>query len=394
VVTLQRPLRAWQEDALAQWRPTKRGVAHVVTGAGKTVLALACIADFSSGAPNAQVLVLVPTIALMDQWALALQDDLGVPTSEIARYPRRARSGPAWAHVMVMNTARRVAPELMANGRWMLIVDECHRVASLENRRALAVPPAAALGLSATPFREYDDYFQEYVAPVLGDVFYSYPYERALKDGVLTPFAIENYSVPLTSHEQREYDQTTVRISRAIARGETRDDPGLKRLLIRRASISQRAVSRIPAAVTLVDKFAGRRAIVFHESIEAATEIAERLRTMSHRVALYHSGQGAATRMRSLALFRRKQVDVLVTCRALDEGLDVPDAQIGVIASSTASTRQRIQRMGRILRPAPGKDAALVCTLYATSLEENRLVEEEAELEGLAGARWFSMRAP
>ena len=80
---------------------------------------------------------------------------------------------------------------------------------------------------------------------------------------------------------------------------------------------------------------------------------------------------------------------MLVTCRALDEGLDVPEAEFGIIGASTASLRQRIQRLGRVLRPHPDKKTATVVTLYVLPGESEALRAESENLEGVAGVRWF-----
>ena len=88
-------------------------------------------------------------------------------------------------------------------------------------------------------------------------------------------------------------------------------------------------------------------------------------------------------------MFRRGQLDALVSCRALDEGVNVPEAAIAIIASSTASSRQRIQRQGRVLRPSSGKDRAVIYTLYATKIEEDRLREESTRLESADRVTWL-----
>ncbi len=77
-----------------------------------------------------------------------------------------------------------------------------------------------------------------------------------------------------------------------------------------------------------------------------------------------------------------------MTCRALDEGFNVPETEVGIIAASTATNRQRIQRLGRVLRPAKGKDRALIYTLVATEPEIKRLQQEEENLEGVAEVTW------
>ena len=60
-----------------------------------------------------------------------------------------------------------------------------------------------------------------------------------------------------------------------------------------------------------------------------------------------------------LKAFSDGSLPVLATSRVLNEGVDVPDAQVAVILSGTGSTREHVQRLGRILRPRPGKRAVL-----------------------------------
>jgi superfamily II DNA or RNA helicase len=78
-----------------------------------------------------------------------------------------------------------------------------------------------------------------------------------------------------------------------------------------------------------------------------------------------------------------------VTCRALDEGMNAPETTVGIIASGTASTRQRIQRLGRILRPAEGKSEAVIYTLYASDQEEERLLAEATDDSLCASVDWL-----
>jgi superfamily II DNA or RNA helicase len=94
----------------------------------------------------------------------------------------------------------------------------------------------------------------------------------------------------------------------------------------------------------------------------------------------------------NLRLFRRGQFDVLVTCRALDEGINIPEVQAAVIASATASSRQRVQRLGRVLRPAPAKSHASIFTLYTTEAEERRLIAEAERLKSANSVTWQQMR--
>lgn len=386
-------LREWQQDALNRWkRNGNRGIAAVVTGGGKTIFALACIADVRSRVPDARFVIVVPTIALADQWLVSLVADLGVKPLDIAIYGGGSRpTQPKLISIAVINSARVIAPRLAEHYPTMLVVDECHRAASEKNALALSGPHVATLGLSATPDRDWDDLFDQVVVPALGPVIYEYGYNEARKDGVISSFEIVNVAVRLRQSEQRDYDRLTRRIAVA-GRGAKLPgsaDERVERLLQRRARVSALAHARLPMAVRLVERHRGERAIVFHEDIHSANVLHKTLLRRGHRSALYHSGLGPPIRQDNLRMFRTGQVDVLVTCRALDEGIDVPNARIAVIAASTASTRQRIQRLGRVLRPAAGKGSAVVYTIYATRPERDRLMAEAEGLEGAESVRWL-----
>jgi superfamily II DNA or RNA helicase len=390
--------RRWQLEALKTWISNdSRGVVAVTTGAGKTFFAYLCILDLFKRIPDGSVLIIVPTLALLDQWYVGVQEELHVAEDQIAAFSGRNRPrASARVNLMVIDTGRELGPEVAANGRTFLIVDECHRASGPKNSLALRGPHVATLGLSATPEGTYDDAFEERVAPAIGPVIYRYGYDQAHADKVIVPFALTNVRVPLTSIESREYEAISDRIAKAFAQRERGldVDERLKRLLIRRAGISANARNRVPVAVKLAVDAAGSRTIIFHERISAAEDICNGLRTAGLNVALYHSKLSDALRRSNLRLFRRGGTDVLVTCRALDEGFNVPEARVAIIASSTASPRQRIQRLGRILRPARGKQRAMVYTIYATDPEEQRLAREAESMREIAELSWLKASSP
>ena len=132
-------------------------------------------------------------------------------------------------------------------------------------------------------------------------------------------------------------------------------------------------LNRIELAVRFIVKHRGSRTIVFHEDIGACDVLHEAITAVGISCKVYHSGRAVRERAEILAGFRKGEFDVLVTCRALDEGFNVPEAQVGIVAASTATRRQRIQRLGRVLRPSNGKESAIVYTLVATKSEIARL---------------------
>ncbi len=389
-------LRGWQVAALDVWKQSNRGVVSVVTGGGKTVFAEACLKHFFQQHPDGRAMIVVPTTALLDQWFLSLQDELSVPKEEIGLLSGTEKPQKGQPIIVgVINSVRTLAGRWGAGKPRMLIVDECHRAGSPENGKALDGSFEAALGLSATPVREYDSGFDDYVKPALGPVIYEYDYVQAYRDGIITPFRLENVEASFLSDEQAKYDKINKRIalySKQLKTSETQFDERMKRLLQERASISATATMRIPIAAKLIENHRGERAIVFHERTSAANKIADILKERRHSVALYHSGMAPAIRRENLRLFRKGVFDILVCCRALDEGMNVPETSVAVIASSTASHRQRIQRLGRILRPAKGKTGATVYTIFVSREERNRLEQEAQRLEDISETTWRTGR--
>ena len=385
-------LRRWQIEALEVWQRNRRGTLSVVTGAGKTIFALVAMEEFFRS--GYKVLIVVPTRALQDQWLEEVIETWGVSSSEVSLHGSgNSANNDAKIHIAIVNTARRIVPELCFEPqKWVIVADECHRYGSDENWKSIAGDWAASLGLSATPVREFDEGFETLIAPFLGEVIYEYDYLTALKDGVLSKFKIENFRVNLTQDEQDEYAQLSKRIASSLAQGADISDERLKQLLFRRASVVQNAKERLPASALVFKKHIGERTLIFHERIESAEALAEILRDFGVRPSIYHSKMSDAARLNSLHAFRRGMTDVMITCRALDEGFDVPNISFGLIASGTTSKRQRIQRLGRVLRASEGKTHATIATIYATEPERERLSLEASNFGEEVPISWFGVR--
>lgn len=368
---------------MGRWREEgHKGIVEVVTGGGKTVFALACVKDFG---PDS-TLIVVPTQALLDQWWEEASAFFGMPLDDIHIVTGAGKVRKGTINIAVLNTAAKLQAEGRAR-RSFLIVDECHKAASTKFRSALEIEKSASLGLSATPERQYDDGLDEVLIPALGPVIYQYTYRDALRDGVIVPFALKNIVFDLEEDRQEEYDKLTKAISRSIHMRGMEDDKTVA-LLLRRARIINLSLNRIRLALRIVASHQGQRIIIFHEDIEACEVIMEVLSQANIRAGIYHSRMKLRERATVLSDYRQGNIDVLVTCRALDEGFNVPETQVGIIAASTATRRQRIQRLGRVLRPIAGKDQAVVYTLVATNPEIQRLREEEKEMDGIAEVTW------
>ena len=376
--------RGWQVEALVNWEQANhRGIVSVVTGGGKTVFALSCIERIRPVA----TLIVVPTAALLEQWweEAASYFDLDLDEVNIITGSLRFRLGAI--NIAVLNTAAKLPERLQEQHKCFLIVDECHKAASEQFRSALQVPTVASLGLSATPERQYDDGLKEVLVPALGEIIYSYDYADALRDGVIVPFELKNIVFELEADRQAEYDKLSKAIARSINQHGTEAEETIA-LFLKRARVLNLSLNRIRLALKLVAANRDKRTLIFHEDIEACDLIHGVLAENGVKSGVYHSKMPLRAKAAMLGKFRRGEIDVLVTCRALDEGFNVPETEVGIIAASTATRRQRIQRLGRVVRPAKGKNGATIYTLVATGPEIQRLKEEEERLEGVATVAW------
>ena len=364
----------------------------VVTGAGKTIFALHCIEDLRKLRPRLRTIILVPTIALLDQWYASIRAYLGISQTDIAVFSGETPDvHPRSINLVVLNTGRLLAPRLASGAPSLLIVDECHRASSPVNSRALEGDQIASLGLSATPLPRPEGNNVAVITRYLGEVIYTYSLSAAKQDGIICDFSLTNVAIRLHPHELAEYNELTRRIAMLSARKERGESVAeqLRIALIQRAWVSKNASIRIPLSVKLVEQHVPRRTIVFHESIAAVNQTARILTERGHRATAYHSQIAPEMRKDNLRLFTESRFDVLVACRAIDEGIDVPNAEVGILASSTKTPRQRIQRIGRVLRPAPGKQHADIVTVFLEGDEEQRLLNEVTELDGIARVSWM-----
>jgi len=383
-------LREWQRAALHAWREHGyRGIASVVTGGGKTRFAMECLWHYRATVPAATCVIVVPTNALLDQWVEEATTYLDVPFSEMVVLSGRQKIVLSRLNVGVINTVAKIAPTYCGPNLF-LVVDECHRAASEAFRQCLSFPTDATLGLSATPERPYDDGLREVLEPSLGPVIATYSYREALRDGVIVPFTLINVMFEMAEDEWAAYQRLTASIGRSIAVNGM-ESPQTIRLLIRRTRISNLSLARIRIALSIVSKNGGRQIILFHEDIHACGLLEQALREFGVSCAAYHSKKNFGERVSSLRAFRAKEINVLITCRALDEGFNVPEAEVGIIAASTATYRQRIQRLGRVLRPASGKTHAEIYSIVSTEPEVRRLAQEAVDMEDMAYVRWVRM---
>ena len=371
-------LYKWQQEALSKWSENNcYGIIQATTGSGKSRVAHAAIVQALNNT-DTLVSVIVPQVSLMTQWADALDNILGY---KVGRFGGGKKNWNPKINVLVINTALKILPSNSIPLNHLIIADECHRMAAPSFQKLFDVRHTSCMGLSATPNRE--DSGLEVLNRIIGDVIYEYGYENALSAGVIADFEVCAVQIPLTLVEQKQHDAAHQRIvsltrrlankygsrgnlvvtcQKLLARGTQDVDVGAFLVAIRtRKEILNSAQNRFRALDLLLHKHKNSKMMVFHESIDGITHLEKRF---SHFNPLtYHSKKTAKQRRLALKEFSTNPKGLLLSCKALVEGVDIPDADVGIMVSGTRSVRSRIQTIGRLLRKG-GQNQPIIYLFY------------------------------
>jgi superfamily II DNA or RNA helicase len=386
-------LREWQENAFPLWWAKKRGIIKVVTGGGKTVFAIHCLTKYLEENKTNSILIVVPSIALLDQWYEGLSQSFSSEEISLNGGGEQIESITRICITTIdslKNLIDRVTPE-----NTLLIVDECHKIGTEKRGEMLTNNWHATLGLSATPERDYDDNFYIIIKKILGDIIFDYDYIDAREDEVIVNFKLLYAYAAMTKDEEDKYKKFTKSIQRRAATigGNNMNDYPLKMLIFNRARMVKNSKNRIPFGVELLQKHKRESWIVFTENKKQAKEFNKIINTKGYKSAIYNTDLDNTEREENLNNFKNGNLNVLVSCTALDEGFDMPEADGAMILSASSSKRQRIQRMGRVLRITANKENALIVTVYSSNTEYVKLKEESNryQLENVP-IRWQRMK--
>ncbi len=426
-------LARWQEGAVEAWLQGDRdgafrGTLEIFTGGGKTLIALAAFARVSASAPETRLAVVVPTEALARQWVNSITTNTTLTKGEVGLLGagKRDTFEGKRALVAVLNSAARKLPALAMDAQpLMLVVDEAHRAGAATFSKVLVTPARYRMGLSATPARdEVDDaglplsFDRQAVGRRLGPVVFRFGLKEAREIGWLPEYTVHHHGVHLTDREREEYEQASRKVTdaadrltasgfqtsqawRLAARGGEVGPlaQGYIGALAARKDLLYRVSERGRVAARLVEQALRReqapRMLLFHERVSEAEALFKELRERLPEapMALEHSDLPAAARRSALADFRSGAVNVLVSVKSLVEGIDVPDADVGVSVASSSSVRQRIQTLGRVLRRRfdGGIKQAEMHVIYAHDTVDESIYGKEdwSDLTGAEANRYW-----
>ncbi len=364
--------RFHQQKALNKWFASKmRGVVSLPTGAGKTILAMLAMEKIGRS-----TLVVVPTIDLLLQWKKTITDLFGVSVGQLGGGKHEIEDITVATYDSAYLTIDKIGDRF-----GFLVVDECHHLPAPQNRQ-IAIRSIAPfrLGLSATV--ERSDGLEEIIFQYLGPLCYQADIQ-AMQSKVLSPYDIRKIEIELTNKEIEDYRYhrgiylsflRSKNINMSQASGwmdfikKSSYLPGGKQAMKsyrEQKNIALAASGKIDAVWKILLDHGEESTIIFTQDNAMAYKIGRKffLAVITHKTK-------PKERKRMIELFRNGTIKVLVTSKVLNEGVDVPEASVGVVVSGSSVVREHVQRLGRILRHQPGKVATLYEIVAKNTMEQ------------------------
>lgn len=368
-------LREYQKEALDVWLEKGSGVIALPTGAGKTVIGIGAIAYVKKSA-----LVVTFTKVQMMQWRDSILRFTDVEKSMVGLYYSGEKNVKPIT-VTTYHTAYRHMGEL-ADKFEVLVIDEAHHLPA-DKFKVIALSSFASkrLALSATPVRE--DGKHEELFKLMGGLIYFKTPQELIQKGFLAPFEIIQVKVELTPQEKLEYNKLLNKF-RSLAKGrkvsqllelvKKGEEDAVEAIKVYNElkKLTNLAKKKVEKVKEIVEKEKGNKILIFTQYVEQAEEIANLLKAF-----LITGKMSKSERERVLSVFKGIKSGVLVLTTVGDEGLDIPDANVGIIVTGTGSRRQFIQRLGRLLRPSNGKKARLYELVTKGTAEEYQAVKRK-----------------
>jgi superfamily II DNA or RNA helicase len=368
---VRQPFPYQAEAVEAWWAAGRRGVVVLPTGAGKTFVAQLAIERLGRSA-----LIVTPTLDLLHQWYGALSTAFDCEVGLLGG----GYHDPRPLTVTTYDSAY-LHMERLGDRFGLAVFDECHHLPG--PTYALAAEQMIApfrLGLTATPERE--DGGEARLAELVGPLVYRRDI-RDLAGRFLADYETVQLRVRLAAPERQAYDaEREVYLEFARRQGislaspmgwtrflqaTSRSEEGRRALLAYRAqkSIAQASEAKLRLLERLLARHRGDRVLIFTSDNATVYRIARRflIPAITHQTPVKE-------RHEVLQRFNAGDYPFLVTSRVLNEGVDVPAANVGIVLSGSGSVREHVQRLGRILRRRPCKQAVLYEVVAEKTAEE------------------------
>jgi superfamily II DNA or RNA helicase len=392
-------LRDYQQTAVNNWRYNgQHGLFEMATGTGKTYTAIGAMDQVITDQESPLVIVIaVPNTHLALQWEDDLRDwgyedevslafgsgnrtwksDMGTILDDI-RIEMEDVAILLTTHTTLAKEYFRAEIQNLDCDR-MLIADEVHGVGSEHQQVGLLDAYNYRIGLSATPERYFDDEGTDLLMDYFGGTVYELSLGEAIPE-YLTPYEYKPYFVEMTPEEYQEYEELTESIGWMAASDDV-DDDAVQSLTMDRADLIKEAEHKYDKLHDILDDIGNPDHLLVYtndQQIDQVQEILDEHGIFHHR---FTEEEDTDERPALLDEFDRGNFDTLVAMKCLDEGVDVPSTREAILMSSTGNPKQFIQRRGRVLRHAEGKEKAIIHDIMVVPTLSDDLSADVKELE-------------
>lgn len=405
--------RDYQKNAFESWKNNKqKGLFAMATGTGKTITSLNCLLEIYKRLGYYKAMILVPTITLVDQWEVECKKFNFDNIIKVCSKTKNWKSSVANLRMLEMSgvdeklsyiiiatyasfVRSNIFPELnkFPKQKLLLIADEAHNMGSGQMiNRLNEIPYQRRIGLSATPERQYDESGNQRLMDFFGCInnyTFEYSMEEAIKNGALCRYYYYPHVVRLTETEMEQYVDISTKIVKMMGFKDPESQEMLKRLLLKRKRIIHKAENKKDVfqqiiqtqmqekgnlKYTLVyvpegNKPDDNQADIFdtmdtlpidEDTAHLIDEYTSIVRDADSHIVVRQFTSDSKDREPMLKDFSNGSIDVLTSMKCLDEGVDVPRAELAIFCASTGNPRQFIQRRGRVLRTHKDKHTATI----------------------------------
>ena len=334
----------------------------MATGTGKTRTALKIVRALYERDRIDTVIVSTDGNDLLDQWygqLLAIRKDIGAKvfrhyksSREVEDFLLEPKNGILLVSRQPLALALRRLPA-ETERRTLLVHDEVHGLGSPANRKrlsGLSDDVRFRLGLSATPEREYDEEGNKFILEHVGPELMRFELDDAIRREILAPFDYVPLPYELTAKDRKRARDVYKRQAARAAEGNPMSD---EEVWIEIARVYKTSEAKLP----VFDEFIRenqrllQRCIVFVETQEYGYEVLEIVHKYRLDFHTYFSGEDSQT----LKRFARGELECLITCHRVSEGIDIRSLNSVILFSSARARLETIQRMGRCLRTDPNE---------------------------------------
>jgi superfamily II DNA or RNA helicase len=369
---VQVKLRDYQEDAIESWIQEKMGSIVLPTGSGKTLIGLKIIEMI-----NAPTLIVVPTLDLIKQWTRILSQTFNIEIGNIG-------GGTENIQAITVSTydSAYIKAQSIGNKFLFIVFDEVHHLPA-PSYRLIAETFVAPYRLGLTATIEREDHLEEDFPYLIGKTTFQITAKELARNNYLANYVIERKQTSMLVEEYQKYKENMAVYYTCLRKIGLKMNSftSFKRLIMissrnnlaRRAlvarnkanDISLNSRSKLDEIRKILSENRNIKTIIFTQHNKLVYDISN---TFLIPFITYKSSK--EERADVLSGFKDGRYMAIVTSKVLDEGIDVPDAQLGILVSGTGSSREFVQRLGRLLRPKDDYQKARLIEIVSSGTAE------------------------